>query len=137
MMKTIYATMVATVLALATMGQGMALNIEDGRAMEALTLDANVDDAMQIAEYADAKGETLYVQGDDNKIAKLSQGMQIFAGVTTPMPKGTSLVLMSSQKDEDGEYIVMVFDGDGKFLGAEWVTEGEREAVLDYVEAGI
>lgn len=137
MMKTIYAVLTATVLAFATLGQSYALDIADSAALEKLVTDSNKDDGMQVAEYADAKGEKLYIEGDAGKVEKFDRGMQMFAGVGTSFPEGTAIVVMSTVPDEDGDFIVMLFKLNGEFTGVKYIGKSIRDAVLDYVEAGV
>ena len=136
MMKMIYATLVATVLALATMGQGYAFGEADAGAVQALMNDSNTDDLGQVMTYATQKGYEVVLYDDAAKIEKLDKGMTVFAQL--PFPTVPGYVLVSKVPDPtDGTNAVFLFTPDGKIIGVGWAPDAIIDTVLDYVEAGI
>lgn len=136
MMKRVFAAVAATMLMMTTVGQGLALTLDQQKLAMDVTLDENPDDAMQIAKIGDEAGEAFYI-ATDNDLKKLDEAMQQFSTVGGPMPDGTVMAFVTSSPDEDGDYMVWVFGEGGKHLGQAYINEGVRIAVLDYVEAGI
>lgn len=134
MMKAIYTTLVAAVLALATMGQSLALDGDDVKALQEIADTQAIGSQTAIENYITEQGENVHVYtGVDAQ--KFDTGMQLFAGIAAP--QGTVAFVFGDPDPADASVLIMIFDADGKALGGGWIGQQIVEAAMDYVEAGI